>query len=295
MRRVCLLREYFALGWLYRRILTKRRVNSLPALSKCYNLRHLDLSLVSDSLPFSNLKKALSHLPKLLSLRLPRTTSITDSTLESDLLPWPPLLHRLQLAGSFSDLTISSVSWPPRLTSLILRNCPDLSVNKLGSLLSSPHLARSLSRLTISGSNRKLQPQSIAAVPSFLPDLTFLSVPGDLVDESFFDMLSLKSASPLALELLEFGTPHYESRLYFSTSSLMTALDGALANLRAVGFADAFLTEQRILEDEEVDDFLQKRVKEREARRRRVGLAGHDDSDAVSDDEDDSDVGVYYL
>lgn len=74
----------------------------------------------------------------------------------------------------------------------------------------------------------------------------------------------------------------------------MTALDGALANLRAVGFADAFLTEQRILEDEEVDEFLQKRVREREARRRRVGPAEHDDSD-VSDDEDDSDVGVYYL
>lgn len=169
--------------------------------------------------------------------------------------------------------------------------------------MSSPQLSRCLSRLTISGFNRNLQPQSINAIPAFLPGLEFLSVPGDLVEETFFDMLGYMTP-PLALETLEFGNPHFESVIGFATVSLVETLDAGLANLRAVGFAEAYLTEQRILEDEEIDNVLQARVKERKALDRRSAAvgAGHgtaganDNVTAVNDDDDDDpDAGVYYL
>lgn len=274
--------------------LTACRVNCLPALSKCRNIRHLDLSLVGEPLPFQNLKKALSSLSKLLTLRLPRSTSLDEFQAQrSQLVSWPPHLYRLQFSGSFSPTAIPSFAWPPSLTSLALKNCSDLSVNNLGSLISSPHLATCLSRLTISGSNRNLSPESINAIPAFLPGLNFLSIPGDLVEESFFDMLNYM-VPPLALEVLEFGNPFFEATLGFSTASLVESFATGLGNLRAVGFADAFLTEQRIQEDEEIDNVLQKRVREK-SKPALQNANGDGVVDYYDNDDDDPDVGVYYL
>ncbi|ODM18984.1 hypothetical protein SI65_05601 [Aspergillus cristatus] len=269
-------------------------VNCLPALSKCHNLRHLDLSLVGEPLPFANLKKALSSLTKLLTLRLPRSTSLDEFQAQaSQLASWPLRLYRLQFSGSFSATAIPSFAWPPSLTSLTLKNCSDLSVNNLGSLISNPNLATSLSRLTISGSNRNLSPESINAIPAFLPGLNFLSIPGDLVQESFFDMLNYM-VPPLALEVLEFGNPFFEATLGFSTAALVESFATGLGNLRAVGFADTFLTEQRILEDEEIDNVLQRRIREK-SKPALQAANGDGVVDDYDNDDDDPDVGVYYL
>jgi hypothetical protein len=176
---------------------------------------------------------------------------------------------------------------------LTLKNCSDLSVSNLGSLISSPHLATSLSRLTISGANRNLSPESINAIPAFLPRLNFLSIPGDLVEESFFDMLNYM-VPPLTLEVLEFGNPFFEATLGFSTAALVESFATGLGNLRAVGFADAFLTEQRILEDEEIDNVLQRRIREKAKPALQV-VNGDGVVDYYDNDDDDPDVGVYYL
>ncbi|GFF45581.1 F-box protein YDR306C [Aspergillus udagawae] len=254
-------------------------VNSLPALSKCTNLRHLDLSLVADPIPFPNLKKAFSRLPRLRTLRLPRSTNLDVP--DSSRTEWPPLLHKLQLSGQFSATTIPSFSWPPALTSLTLKNCTDLSVTSIACLLSSPQLSETLKHLTISYANRRLEPGSINAVTAFLPGLTFLSVPGDMVDETFFDVLYFLSP-PLALEVLEFDMPNLDPVLHFETSSLIMALDKGLSNVRSIGFSDIFCTDERIVEDEEVDDVLYKH-----ARRR----AEQGAPTAV----DETEVGVYYM
>lgn len=158
----------------------------------------------------------------------------------------------------------------------------------MGCLVSSPLLSQRLNRLTISGSNRHLQPESINAIPAFLPGLKFLSIPGDLVEESFFDILTY-TAPPLGLEVLEIGNPHFEAALGFSTKALVTALGTGLANLKAVGFAEAYLTEQRILEDEEIDVALQKVAIEKQKAHQRNG-DGED-----FDNNEDVDIGVYYL
>ncbi|KAK1147439.1 hypothetical protein N8T08_001521 [Aspergillus melleus] len=239
--------------------------NSLPALSKCTNLRSLDLSLVGDPIPFTNLKQALSRLRKLNTLRLPQSTSLTSAestSLSTTAVEWPPQITRLQLSGRFNPLTIPTFAWPASLTSLSLKNCADLSVSNLGSLLSSPYLNHSLRRLSISGANRGLQPESINAILAFLPGLTTLSVPGDMVDDTFFDILC-HMTPPVALEELEFAHPSQDPSLVFSTEALIRALGCGLKDLRAVGFADIFCTEQRINEDEELEEILLKRVAER--------------------------------
>lgn len=254
-------------------------VNSLPALSKCTNLRHLDLSLVADPIAFPNLKKALSRLPRLRTLRVPRSTNLDVP--DSSRAEWPPLLHKLQLSGNFSATTIPSFSWPPALTSLTLKNCTDLSVTSIACLFSSPQLSETLKHLTISYANRGLEPGSINAVTAFLPNLTYLSVPGDMVDETFFDVLYFLSP-PLALEVLEFGMPYLDPVLHFETGSLIMALDKGLGNVRSVGFSDIFCTDERIVEDEEVDDVLHKHARQR---------AEQGAPTAV----DETEVGVYYM
>ncbi|KAI9041172.1 F-box domain protein [Aspergillus affinis] len=258
--------------------------NSLPALSKCTNLRSLDLALVNDPIPFTNLKQALSPLHKLNTLRLPNSTNLTsaESTSPSTAVAWPPQITRLQLSGRFNPLTIPSFAWPASLTSLSIKNCADLSVSNLGSLLSSPHLNNSLRRLSISGANRGLQPESINAILAFLPGLAILSVPGDMVDDTFFDILC-HMAPPVALEELEFGFPSQDPSLVFSTEALIRALGCGLRDLRAVGFADIFCTEERINEDEELEEILLKRVAERP------------DPPEHWKEVDDLLVGVYYL
>ncbi|KAL1999147.1 hypothetical protein VTN02DRAFT_4990 [Thermoascus thermophilus] len=265
--------------------------NCLPALSKCGNLRHLDLSLVRDHIPFANLKKAIGHLQRLTSLRLPRSTILTVDDDPSSLLSWPPGLSRLQLSGSFPPSSLSSIgtlSWPASLTSLTLKNCTDLSVGPISALLSSPQLARSLIRLRISNANRALQPESINAVPAFLPGLKFLSVPGDLVQEPFFDLLRSVHRAPLALEVLELDAPYSESAPDFATETLLDALRTGLANLRAIGFHEAYCTDERIAEDEDVDDAL----KERAAKRRSEVLGADEEEEQDAEEEM---VGVYYL
>ncbi|KAF7177229.1 hypothetical protein CNMCM7691_005051 [Aspergillus felis] len=254
-------------------------VNGLPALSKCTNLRHLDLSLVADSIPFLNLKKALSRLLRLRTLRLPRSTNLDAP--DSSRTEWPPLLHKLQLSGHFSATTIPSFSWPPALTSLTLKNCTDLSVTSIACLLSSPQLSETLKHLTISYANRGLEPGSINAVTALLPGLTFLSVPGDMVDETFFDVLYFLSP-PLALEVVEFDMPNLDPVLHFETASLIMALDKGLSNVHSIGFSDIFCTDERIVEDEEVDNVLHKHAKQR---------AEQGATTAV----DETEVGVYYM
>ncbi|PLB45713.1 F-box domain protein [Aspergillus steynii IBT 23096] len=258
-------------------------INSLPALSKCVNLRSLDLSLVGDPIPFTNLKQALSRLRKLSTLRLPRSTILTppESSSASQAIEWPPQLTRLQLSGRFNPLTIPTFAWPLSLTSLSLKNCSDLSVSNLGSLMSSPYLNHSLQRLSISGANRGLQPESVNAILAFLPRLTTLSIPGDMVEDTFFEILC-HMAPAVALEVLEFSYPSLDPNLVFSTEALIRALGSGLANLRAVGFADLFCTEQRVEEDEDVEEILQKRAAERS------GEGGYEEREDLL-------VGVYYI
>jgi hypothetical protein len=207
-------------------------INSLAPLSKCYNLVELNLSLVCSPLPFVRLKKAIRHLDKLEYLCLPTSTTILVE--ESADMPWPPRLRHLRLSGSFPKDSMEFFSWPERQSSLTLIWCNDLSVNSISSLICSRHLGRQLKHLEISPENRILQPGSINAVPRFLPNLRSLVVPGNLLQDDFFNNLN---GTPLSLEYLaiEKSTTIFHS-LGFSERSLISALDYGLSNLQSVLF-----------------------------------------------------------
>ncbi|KAL4749695.1 hypothetical protein BDW72DRAFT_177677 [Aspergillus terricola var. indicus] len=235
-------------------------VNSLPSLAKCSKLRHLDLSLVATPIPFKDLRRSLSNLANLQTLRLPQSTSITGT--ESFGIPWPQNLRRVQFSGHFSAEPMRSFRWPTSLTSLILKNCSDLSLSNISSLMCSPDLNRTLKRLTISGLNRRLSPESITSILALIPALSFLSIPGDMVDNTFFDLLCHIRIP--TLEVLEFGWPSEDPTIYFGRESLLEALKLGLPNLYAVGFAEVFISDDSVLDDD-VDDFLLKRAETREA------------------------------
>ncbi|KAI9367182.1 hypothetical protein BJX61DRAFT_547732 [Aspergillus egyptiacus] len=254
--------------------------NSLPAISKCTKLRYLDLSLVATPIPFRDLKKSLSNLENLHTLRLPQSTSIMDSESDASKNPWPPNLRRLQFSGNFTATAMQSFPWPPSLTSLSLRNCSDLSLPNLSSLISSPDLGHTLKRLTISGQNRHLSPDSINAILAFIPALTFLSVPGDMVDKTFFDLLSHIDIP--TIEVLEFGLPSADPMVYFETDNLLKALEYGLPNVTAVGIAEIFCSDDGI-DDDAVDEFLLNRAEQKTDQ----SGAGISDSHVVP--------GVYYV
>ncbi|KAL4775645.1 hypothetical protein BDW60DRAFT_178706 [Aspergillus nidulans var. acristatus] len=235
-------------------------VNSLPSLAKCSKLRHLDLSLVATPIPFKDLRRSLSNLVNLQTLRLPQSTSITGT--ETFGIPWPQNLRRVQFSGHFSAEPMRSFRWPTSLTSLTLKNCSDLSLTNISSLMCSPDLNRTLKRLTISGLNRRLSPESITSILGLTPALSFLSIPGDMVDDTFFDLLCHIRIP--TLEVLEFGWPSEDPTIYFGIESLLEALELGLPNLYAVGFAEVF-TDNSVLDDDAVDDFLLNRAKTRKA------------------------------
>ncbi|KAL4923667.1 F-box domain protein [Aspergillus undulatus] len=259
--------------------------NSLPALAKCSKLRYLDLSLVATPIPFKDLKRSMSNLPRLQTLRFPQATSITDT--ESVGIPWPRLLRRIQFSGHFSADAIRSFRWPLSLTSLTLKNCADLSLSNLSSLMCSPDLNRGLKRLTISGLNRRLSPEAITSLLALTPALSYLSVPGDMVDGTFFDLLSHISIP--TLEVLEFGHPNQDPTIYFTTEGLLKALEFGLPNVRAVGLADIFVSDESNLDDDAVDDFLLNREELRKS------FPAPPDGPNTHQSALDVEPGVYYI
>lgn len=76
----------------------------------------------------------------------------------------------------------------------------------------------------------------------------------------FFGILSFYIARPWALRTLELGDFWEETELKFSRRSLLRALRHGLANLRALGFSDAFYDGQVFLGDEEINAILSKQA-----------------------------------
>lgn len=203
-------------------------------------------------------------LEKLETLRLPydsldclSTNIEADSTCGN--MSWPASLHDILMGGAFSESILSTISWPPNLTSLELENCEDLSVDTLGALLSTPHLGRTLKSFTITERNDMLTPESINIIPALLPALEYLSVPGDLVKDSFFEKLAYMTTS-WGLRTLALGDNYEALDLDFSTHWLLRALNGGLAKLRSVEFTSEFLDEMQIRDNKEIHAVLLKRA-----------------------------------
>lgn len=211
-------------------------VNSLAALSKCRNLRYLDLSYICGSLNLVDFFKAISKLSRLECLRFPRT-SFFDQTVPS--VVWPPGLTEIYLSGQHRQGLLPCFSTlPPTLTSLSLSNCR-LDSNLYTSFIHPlvQLLGPKLRTLRIFNLLTSLDDTRLDNILRLLPVIRSLSVSVELITKAFFECASdLKSTYPSPLVELELSSmkrrindaePHIKSDMIWST-----VVDGGLGNLR---------------------------------------------------------------
>lgn len=161
-------------------------VNCLAALSKCSNLRRLDLSLVSEALSMIDLLRSTSLLPKLESLHLPRS-SAHDASKDLMTCTWPATLRELHISGGIHDEALVSLgSLPPSLSRLRIGNCPHLSIFSIGNLLQTkgPQLQHLEIIAPIPALSRN--PTSLSDYMKHLPNLLYLKISLDFVWRSIF-------------------------------------------------------------------------------------------------------------
>ena len=164
-------------------------MNCFPALAKCYHLRLLDLSLVSESPPLPDLFKTVSHLEQLQTFRLPRSTGFgVHNTKTSLSFSWPTNLEHLTISGGIdANFLYGVVSLPITLKSLTIERCPlakGFAVTHL--LKTAVRNLPSLETLKISHLPR-LSGHALDGVLLLLPQLSVLSVSVDYITPAIFD------------------------------------------------------------------------------------------------------------
>ncbi|MCJ1280317.1 hypothetical protein MMC21_008144 [Puttea exsequens] len=187
-------------------------VNCLAALSKCSHLRKLDLQFVSESIAISDLLRSLSHLPRLETLHLPRSsgpsTHLATARATSPPPPssWPRALHTLHITGGLRDGNSTHLlTLPPTITSLTLAHCPHLTMATITPLLThlSPHLLHLSILAPIPSLSLSPKPLNNLFTLLPLPHLLHLRISLDLLTPLFFTSSSASPSACLALRRLD--------------------------------------------------------------------------------------------
>lgn len=101
-------------------------------LSKCRNLRQLDLSLVTENVSLPRLLQSIRKLERLKQLSIRCKNPVAD---DSSCVVWPPRLEALRVTGLFNDIVLDQLtSLPESLKSLTLYACPRLTLLPVKSL-----------------------------------------------------------------------------------------------------------------------------------------------------------------
>lgn len=206
-------------------------INSFAALSKCTKLRHLDLSLISASIPPKLLFQTLHALKNLETLFFPRSSGPqTDDATES--YSWPPKLKALHLAGWIdSNFLRTYVTHAPlSLERLSIQHCPQVYSEALLEALSV--LGDRLRHLTIRHPMPKLQVGVLDHILLLCPNLVALRVSADYISSTLFQ--SIENGHPLqVLDLDCSGTAGADVEV--APSAVYDAVEeGRLPDLRSV-------------------------------------------------------------
>ncbi|KAI9811506.1 MAG: hypothetical protein M1832_000881 [Thelocarpon impressellum] len=157
-------------------------INCFAALAKCERLRHLDLTLVCESIGLVDLFRALRSLASLDSFRFPRAkTHDARFTYTPDAYSWPPRLRALYLGGAVTDRFVADVgdSLPLTLTDLTLADCWNLAAGRRMELIH--RLGPRLRLLRLQGRTTVQAIEDYGSLLRDCPALRSLSLPGDLV------------------------------------------------------------------------------------------------------------------
>lgn len=214
-------------------------INSFAALSKCTNLRHLDLSFIAYTLDLDSFMSSIKHLDKLERLHFPPSCRL-NSKKPSDYLPsWPMNLRELHIPGNLGeDYQDFMINFPPSLTHVTIGNCPHLIVPLVLFLMLS--LGHQLESLEIKQSKILLGKYSLNELLPYLPVLRRLSIPAEHINTEFFTCASeLELKDPSSLVELELtssnGIPlgEEDNKVVIDCNHVWGAVvDGRLGRLR---------------------------------------------------------------
>ncbi|KZF19267.1 hypothetical protein L228DRAFT_271510 [Xylona heveae TC161] len=209
-------------------------INCFAALSKCTKMKHLDLSLISQSISLHDLFHALKPLTDLETLWFPRCAN-HDRGYDSITSTWPPSLKTLHLTGGVSNHFLQYLTnMPPSLSRLTIKHCRTVGATNILAMLEV--LGPQLTHLHIDHNIPCLWYQSLDRLLLLCPKLILLRVPLDFISGMFVDPINAPPESPHPLQTLELdssGDSGVETNMV--PDDLFLAVDeGPLRNLRRV-------------------------------------------------------------
>ncbi|ESZ94501.1 hypothetical protein SBOR_5114 [Sclerotinia borealis F-4128] len=161
-------------------------INSFPALSRCTQLRYLDLSLISASISNRLLFRALKTLQHLETLLFPRTSN-SDLDKNDEICEWPPKLQGLHLAGGVDDhfLRTHLLNVPPTLSRFSIQHCSMVYSPALLSTIE--HLGPQLQHLTIRHPMNRMGVGALDYILLMCPILTAFRISADFITDALFE------------------------------------------------------------------------------------------------------------
>lgn len=166
-------------------------INCWASLSKCHELRVLNLSLISEAINYQSLNQTMRKLPELIELYLPRAgNSYDDYGGLSMLVKWPPKLQHLQLSGSvhgkfMMDMRNQPENFPNTLTSISIAHCPRLTSADIRPLLE--NLSSRLTSVTLRNLP-EVKHGRFNKIMEWIPGLKDLTIALDYMDARFGEM-----------------------------------------------------------------------------------------------------------
>ncbi|MCJ1355974.1 MAG: hypothetical protein MMC33_005968 [Icmadophila ericetorum] len=212
-------------------------INCLAPLSKCQNLKTLDLSWVSAPISMRAMLHSIRHLSQLTSLMLPRSAYASEEPPNADS-QWPLRLEVLRINGNLRRSTVEYFSnLPASLRYLCVDNCPQAERSVVEELIG--YVRHQLRSLHL-GHNMRLESGDYDLVLQAAPNLLRLTIPLDFITENFFAaciIAGLDSAEQCPLVSLTFDASELEVGIDKESDALFCALcDGGLPCLRQARF-----------------------------------------------------------
>ena len=213
----------------------------MAPLSKCTQLRDLDLSLVSEALTPLHLIQTLQKLKNLKTLHFPRAGKQRYEVLYSC---WPDRLQKCVVTGGLTSENRNQYSFPQRrphnLTHLTIGNCNMLSASDVEAIVSKQYLPK-LEYLWI---NQKIDAGPQGSKLLSTTTIRHLRIPASFTWAILQDSFDGNTARPHNLDTLELDigfcipnwhVPYVDS--YINTDVIWDAVaEGRLGNLRRMFF-----------------------------------------------------------
>ncbi|KAJ5735112.1 uncharacterized protein N7483_000237 [Penicillium malachiteum] len=187
-------------------------LNCLAPLSKCSELRSLDLSRIYNTgINFPTLKNTISKLENLWRLCLPASIPITHCSTKSEGGPgdWPHYLGDMILSGEFDHEVMEKFEWPPHIESIKITQGRALSNLIIDAILSHPTVQMNLEEFIIDSTCSYIHFEHFEEVETSvmyeLPCLDRVQIPCDLA--RFFGMFDSESEDVMGFKSLTLTEP----------------------------------------------------------------------------------------